>query len=75
MVREGTAIGPGNPTYRQTELRNDLEFVGMEAAAERSGLKGVFSFCGSRIGPVSWRCLSLRGLGLPSDFRPSPRSG
>jgi hypothetical protein len=23
----------------------------------------------------SWRCLSLRGLGLPSDFRPSPRSG
>ena len=21
------------------------------------------------------RCLSLRGLGLPSDFRPSPRSG
>ena len=25
--------------------------------------------------PVSGRRLSLRGLGLPSDFRPSPRSG
>ena len=27
------------------------------------------------IAPVSWRCLTLRGLGLPSDLRPSPRSG
>ena len=27
------------------------------------------------IAPMSWRCLTLRGLGLPSDFRPSPRSG